>query len=143
MLMRVPVFPFFVFFFVLFVLMAGVPVAGGHGINEKNVLHRPSTVGSNSCTITWRRPSAKPNTVFSMPVPNNWALGSAVADDLGADFAGIDDLDMDDSQFELYRIDRIRLAIQSAECIASDWPELDLQWCLADWHSGKLLEESK
>ena len=68
---------------------------------------------------------------------NVWALGSAVVSDVE-----FDDLDMNEDQFERYRMDRLHMAIEWAECLANDWPELDLQWCLADWHDGKLIPDS-
>ncbi|KAH8908266.1 hypothetical protein BR93DRAFT_927309 [Coniochaeta sp. PMI_546] len=90
------------------------------------------------CTITWGSSAAKPTVVFSMPAPSFWPHGAAVGDDI--DF---EELDMDASQFEILRMDRVHLAIRWAECLANDWPELDLQWCLADWHDGKLVADSR
>lgn len=93
---------------------------------------------TNCCTITWGSSAAKPTVVFSMPAPNFWPHGAAVGDDI--DF---EELDMDASQFEILRMDRVHLAIRWAECLANDWPELDLQWCLADWYDGKLVADSR
>lgn len=117
-------------FFIAMFLVNGV---SGHRI-IKGIGH--GAAQTNYCTITWGSPIVKPTVVFSMPVTNFWALSSAVVSDV--DF---EDLDMDESQFEIYRMDRVHQAIQRAECLANDWPELDLQWCLADWHDGKLIPD--
>ncbi|OIW31422.1 hypothetical protein CONLIGDRAFT_680121 [Coniochaeta ligniaria NRRL 30616] len=117
-------------FFIAMFLVNGV---SGHR-SIKDIGH--GAAQTNCCTITWGSPIVKPTVVFSMPVTNFWALSSAVVSDV--DF---EDLDMDESQFEIYRMDRVHQAIQRAECLANDWPELDLQWCLADWHDGKLIPD--
>jgi hypothetical protein len=121
--------------FILFAFLAGGSVATGH--DHIDVKNGHLAAKTNSCSVTWRSASPRPTVIFRMPALNFWTLGSAVVGDV--DF---DDLDMDEAQFEVYRMDRINLAIQWAECLVHDWPELDLKWCLADWHDGKLVPES-
>jgi hypothetical protein len=124
--------PVLILFFLAMILVNG---CSGHRIIKSVGLGAAKT---NCCTVTWGSLAAKPTVVFSVPMPDFWTLSSAVVGDI--DF---DELDMDESQFEVLRMDRVRLAVQWAECLANDWPELDLQWCLADWHDGKLVPDSR
>ncbi|KAH8886365.1 hypothetical protein GQ53DRAFT_828019 [Thozetella sp. PMI_491] len=42
--------------------------------------------------------------------------------------------------YQQRRIHKVLLAIQWAHCSANPWPELDLDWCLADWDDGVLVQ---
>jgi hypothetical protein len=95
---------------------------------------------ANSCTVTWDSSSIQP---FHKQVTNLWLLGSEVTVDDQCE----DELDdMDDSEFEVYlqhiRLSKLQQAVQRAGCVLYAWPELDLPWCLADWHDGKLVPET-
>jgi 2-polyprenyl-6-methoxyphenol hydroxylase-like FAD-dependent oxidoreductase len=137
------IFPFatmcgFMLHFAIMFTLIGTDVAIAHQHHKGHIGHILPDTPTNSCTIAWFSPTANP-TAVTPSRPNNlslWSLRTAVADDLDTE-------DMDENELELYRIDKIKSAIQSAECIADDWPELDLQWCLADWHDGKLVPESR
>ena len=52
----------------------------------------------------------------------------------------------DSEEFEtLYqarRVDKVKMALKWSECIANPWPEIDLPWCIADWHESLLPRES-
>lgn len=117
-------------FFLVMYLVEGV---SGHNRFAKDAGHGGAQ--TNRCTITWGSSAAGSHSL-SMPNTNYWALHSAVVSDI--DF---DELNMAEDQFEVLRIDRLHHAFQWAECLENDWPELDLQWCLADWHDGKLIPD--
>jgi hypothetical protein len=95
---------------------------------------------ANSCTVTW---GGSPLQSVHERVTNLWLLDSEVTVDDHYE----DELDeMDNSEFEAYlqniRLTKLHEAIERAGCVMYDWPELDLPWCLADWHDGKLVPET-
>lgn len=120
----------------LFLLVFGVQ--GTVATYRGHITVRSSEVAhTNSCTITWgSSPAPQPTLAVYERVTNLWMLGSAPDDNSDVE-------DMDDREFERYRMDMIKKTIHWAECLVNDWPELDLPWCLADWHDGKLVPESR
>lgn len=114
---------------------------------------------TNSCTLIWAGPAARPTLVDFDGAAQTWiryksydSYGSYGGHDLSdevlgeeglgdGDGDGDEDLDFDLYSLEVWRV-RVKQAIKWAECIANDLPELDLKWCLADWHDGRLITDS-
>ena len=128
----------------LVTLLSGHVVAREHP-HEHMTKHDHGVLTTNSCTVTWISAAAKPaksaTIAFSRPITDIWSLRSAVAGDLDYYFEH-DHLGMNEEQYQLYHKDRIHAAIDLAECVIKEWPVLDLDWCLVDWHDGKLIKES-
>lgn len=96
---------------------------------------------ANSCTIIWGSSPIQPVHEWATSM---WLLDSEVTIEDQCE----DEIDeMDDSEFEVYlhnvRLTMLQQAIKRAGCVLYAWPELDLPWCLADWHDGKLIPETR
>lgn len=74
-----------------------------------------------------------------------WLIDPFVAHYHGGQSDDLFELDGEefDGYLEAFRNNGIQQAINVAKCVMNDCPELDLAWCLADWHDGKLVVESQ
>lgn len=97
---------------------------------------------TNSCTLIWGSPAARPTLVDFGTALHGWTgyHGFNEEEMFGTTDRWEDpDFYADNADFHM---DKVKQVIKWAECVAHDWPELDLKWCLADWHDGKLIRDS-
>lgn len=97
---------------------------------------------TNSCTLIWGSPAARPTLVDFGAAVHGWVGYNGFTEEEMFDTThSWENLDFYAYNAD-YHMDKVNQVIKWAECIAHDWPELDLKWCLADWHDGKLIRDS-
>lgn len=125
---------------ILLVLLATTIAAAPHPYYAFTAGVVPFTANSllctNSCTLILGSPTARPTLVDFARTDYDWGQHDGYNEDELCEMGRGGE---DDMEPQLARAQRI---VKWPECVAHDWPELDLQWCLADWHDGKLIRDS-
>lgn len=124
---------------VVVVLLAGTSLAdcyiGFAPANGSKVTACPFSC-TNSCAIIWGSPATRPTTIDLEQATLAW-----IRIDMEHGVPGTEDLGFD--LYDLtFQMDKVKPAIKEIEWATGDWPELDLQWCLAEWHNGRLIGDS-
>jgi hypothetical protein len=121
--------------------------ATGHGHGHHfNVRSDNEMMHTNSCMVIWDSSPEAPTMAIYERVASLWMLDSSVAVNYQnnnlEEMYDMDEVEFED-YFEAFRKNEINQAMHRFQCDMNTWPELDLQWCLADWHDGKLVPDTQ